>query len=321
MNRTAKRVISLAGARVFFCLSSIFAAGQAESPGLQLIASTSIVADVVRNIAGDTVPVTGLMGPSQDPHGYEPTPRDMAAVERADILFLSGLGLEEGLERVLQNVGTGRIVEVSREIVPEEKDEHEGPQETEGEEDHHHGEQDPHTWMSPINVISWTSVIEQALIEEDPVHKDIYNRNAEAYRKELQALHQDIREIISTIPAEKRVMVTDHNLFGYFAHEYGLEVRGSILPNLSTTSEASAKHLAGLIGLLEGNGIHSLFIGDTAGKDIVTLAEAIKDELGYKVTIVTLLTGSLQEKGQPGDSYLGYMRFNARKIAEGLRGN
>ena len=339
--------LTLVSSIVCIALTGLSASGGKESSGeLKVVTSTSIIYDVVANVAGDKADLTGLMGPSQDPHSYEPTPRDMAKVEEADILFLNGFGLEEGLISVLKNVSTNKVVEVSHTPVGNEAEEHEdldghdeaegddhedhdghedaehedhdGHEEVEHEGEHHHGSVDPHSWMSPLNVVHWVEVIRDSLVEADPENAEYYRENAAVYTEELHQLHKEIRETLSVVPAEKRLLVTDHNSLGYFADEYHLEIAGTILPQTSTSSDTSARHLAELVKIMSARQIKALFIGNTAGADIQKLSGAISTELGYPIEILQLLSGSLQEKGEPGDSYIEYMRYNTRLIADGL---
>ncbi len=325
----------------FFFLSASGKAEVEEKGSLKVVASTSIVADVVRQVAGDVFNVKGLIKPGQDPHGYEPTPRDMAAVEKADILFLNGFGLEEGLIRTLENVSTGLVVEVSEPLEGDEHDheadehhddedehDHEADEHYDNEDEHHHeeedhhhhhGGEDPHTWMSPLNVVEWTEYIAEVLSENDRDNEDLYHRNAEAYIEKLLTVHKEIQELVGTVPEEKRVLITDHDAFGYYADLYGFKVAGTILPNLSTNSETSAKHLSELVELLKAENIQTLFIGATAGSDIRKLTEALGNELGRPVKIQTLLTGALTEEGGDAQTYLDFLRYNTSQIVEGLK--
>ena len=295
--------------------SNLTAAGQQDNSGKpKVVSTTSILTDVIRNITGDRVELTGLIKVGQDPHGYEPTPRDMARVEEADVLFLNGYNLEESLVGVLETVSTNLVVEVSGEI-----DHHDGLDEHDEHDEHNHGGIDPHTWMSPLNVIRWSETIADTLAETDPENGSFYRDNAASYIQKLEVLHHEIQDAIDAIPEENRVLVTDHMAFGYYADEYGLDVAGTILPDTSASSDVSAKHLADLVHILNERHISAVFIGDTAGVDIRNISEAIQNELGRPIEILSLLTGSLKAEGDQGDSYLEYMRFNTKQIVKGLK--
>ncbi|OQY34507.1 MAG: hypothetical protein B6241_04355 [Spirochaetaceae bacterium 4572_59] len=292
------------------------ALGQSErvEGKLRVVSSTSIVGDVVHHIAGDRVALSILMGPSKDPHAFEPTPRDMARVEEADILFLNGFGLEEGLIHVLETVNVNRTVEVSSTISPHEMEE------DLDQEEHHHGAVDPHTWMSPMNVVKWVDVIQTTLSEVDPENSSYYKSNAATYKAELLSLHDEIKKLLSSIPADQRNLVSDHKSLGYYSDEYDLKVIGTILPNTSTSADTSAKHLAYLIEFLKEHKVRAIFLGKTSGDDVRKLSDAVRQELGYDVQVLTLLSGSLQEEGEVGDSYLNYMMYNTIQIKKGLAG-
>ena len=185
---------------VSMALTGLSASGKSEEDSkLKVVASTSIITDVVANIAGDKVQLTGLMGPSRDPHSYEPTPRDMAKVEEADILFINGFDLEEGLISVLKTVSTKEVVEVSSTILSMEHEE-DSHEEDGHDEEHQHGGTDPHSWMSPLNVVHWVEVIRDALMNADPANADYYLNNAAIYTEKLLQLHKEIRESLSPIP-------------------------------------------------------------------------------------------------------------------------
>lgn len=329
---------------LFSAAMTIFGGGKAETGGrLQVVATTSLVTDVVAQIAGDMVDLHGLMSPGKDPHTYEPTPRDMALVEKADLIFSNGFDLEEGLLDTLASVKTGRVVEVSRgiEVIgftesdEDEGEDHEGEDEHEGEEDHHDGDEehhegeedhhdghdhevDPHTWTSPLNVLVWVENISAALEDADPANREYYRAKADSYRAELLRLDEEIRSALSVIPGESRILVSDHKALNYFARDYGFDAAGAIIPSFSTNSETSARRFAALVHLIEERNIKALFIGTTSGDAIRKMGEAVQAELGFPLPVIPLLSGSLMPEGQEGDDYLGYIRYNVRQILTGL---
>ncbi len=282
---------------------------------LKVVATTSIVGDVVSNIGGEAIDLTVLMDVGQDPHSYEPAPKALAAIEDADIVFVNGLDLEEVLMASIENIATGVIVPVSAGIEPLAfaDQEHEG--ETDG---HDHSAGDPHFWVDPNNVIVWVENIAHILAEADPVNRETYQANAESYTAELEALDSYIREQVTLIPEANRKLVTDHGLYSYFADEYGFEIVGTVTPSFSTTAGASAGDVARLVELIQAEEVPALFIGTTASQGLQNLAEAISGEVGEQVKVLPLLTGSLAPEGEPGDTYLGYMRFNIDQMVEGL---
>ena len=287
-----------------------------ETVGLKVVASTSIVYDVVRTIAGKDADVYGLIKPGIDPHGFEPAPRDIARAESADLIFVNGFGLEENLLSTLEKVKPNAVVEVSSLIDPIE-----GGGEVHGEHaaDHHHAI-DPHTWMSPMNVISWVDVIEGALSKADPAHRASYSERASAYRQALIGLHTKIEEEVAKIPVGQRVLLTDHNTLGYFARDYGFKVVGSILSGFSSNTEPSAKDLASLAGIIREHDVQVVFIGETAGDRVLKLSKTLSETVSRPIDVRMLLTGSLTEKGGPGDTYLSFMKYDAGQIVDGLSG-
>ncbi len=318
MKRLMTAVMLFAGAL------AVHAGGQAEDNGpLKVVATTSLVTDVVSQIGRDKIDLYGLMGPGKDPHTYEPAPRDMAVVEEADLIFSNGFDLEEGLVRTLDSVKTGLVVEVSRGIEVlgfEEADDHD--EEAHHAEDDSHDQPDhqvdPHTWTSPLNVLVWVENISAALEEADPENRDFYRENAAFYRAELVRLDDEIRSALSAIPREDRILVSDHKALNYFARDYGFEAAGAIIPSFSTNSETSARQFAALVHLIEERKVKALFIGSTSGDAVKKMGEAVQTELGYPLPVIPLLSGSLMPKGQEGDDYLGYIRYNAGQILKGL---
>jgi ABC-type Zn uptake system ZnuABC Zn-binding protein ZnuA len=156
------------------------------------------------------------------------------------------------------------------------------------------------------------------LVEADPANRETYEANAEAYMGELEAVDAYIREQVETIPEANRKLVTDHKLFGYFADEYGFEVVGALIPSFSTTAGASAGDVADLVELIREENVPAIFTGTTASQGLKGLAEAIADEAGLEIKVLPVLTGSLAPAGEPGDTYIGYMRYNIDQIAAGL---
>lgn len=273
----------------------------------RVVATTSIIGDVVANVGGDAVQLTVLMRPGVDPHTYTPTPKDTAAVHDADIVFINGAGLEAFLEELLQNAGgSAEIVDLSQgiELAPAAGEEH-------GEDDHAHG-YDPHIWMSVPNVLHWVDLIEEALTVEAPDYADVYAANAEAYRAELRALDAWIRERIAEVPAGRRKLVTNHPAFGYFARTYGLEQVGAIYP-VSPAAEPSAQDIALLEEAIREFGVPAVFTETSVNPK---LAEQVARDTG--VRLVPLYTGSLGPAGSEADTYIKMMRYNVNAMVEAL---
>jgi len=294
----------------------VFGSGHGESsPGtdvtgrLNVVASTSIIGDVVANIGGDAINLSVLIGVGQDPHSFEPTPATLASVESAQVIFTNGFGLEQNLIDIINATAKGVIEEVSKGIKPRGAE----------ESDHDHGAFDPHVWFDPTKVLIWVDNIENALVKADPPNQSGYHSRAERYRQSLTELDSYIRSQTSSIPEKDKTLVTDHEVLGYFADEYGFKLIGTILPGVSAAADASTRHMSDLVDLLRKEGVSVIFIGSTAGNGVEKLAETLAGELKNEVKIVTLLTGSLSQQGEPGDSYINYMKYDADRIAGALR--
>ena len=280
------------------------ALGLGTGENLAVVASNSIIGDVVANIGGEDIELEILVGADLDPHSYEPTPMDFVAIEKAHVVFINGFGLEESLLEPINNVARGVVVPVSHGIDPI----------IYGKES-----VDPHVWFDPTEVIIWVSNITQVFSAADPENRESYHANATKYLERLEVLDQTIRGEVASIPVVKRKLVSDHRFFAYFAREYGFELLGQITPSESTTTEPSAKQIALLVEMLRRENISTLFVGETAGRGINRIVQSIADELGQEIRVVELLTGSLTKPGTPGDTYLGYMEHNIENIVSNLR--
>ena len=288
---------------------------------LNVVATTSIIGDVLKAVAGDNVSLSVLIGAGVNPHGYQPNPSDFRRIEEADMVFINGFDLEEQLLDAVKAAATGYVVPVSAAIkLPDsEQEDHEEHPDEEKEDGHDHGGINPHVWFNPLYVASWTAVMEDVLSQADPAHASDYSRNANEYRNALMQLDGEIKLLLAGIVPERRKLVTDHELLSHFSQRYGFETVGTIIPGTSTGTEPSARDIAGLVKLLEQEGIATIFVGETATADLEKLARAISAESGTDIAVVPLLTGALAETGSPGDTYIGFMLENSRRIARALK--
>lgn len=275
---------------------------QTEKGDLTVIATTTIVADVVRQVGGDFVQVDTLLTIGADPHSFDPAPRDMARIASADLIFANGAGLEEFLQPLLENAAaTARVIDLSQGI-----DLLAGTGEGSGS--------DPHVWMDPNSVLIWVENIRAALSQADSPHADQFQANAERFAAELKALDAWIREQVAAIPEANRKLVTDHLVFGYFARRYGLEQIGALVPGYSTLSAPSAKELAAIESAVREQGVKAIFVGESVNPN---LAQRLAEDAGIK--LVTIYTGSLSAADGPAGTYLDYMRYNVSQIAAALK--
>ena len=285
-------------------LSACAPAPAPVSDRIPVVATTSILADVVSRVGGDLVSVTALVPPGANEHAYQPSPRDIAAVSDAALVFEVGLGLEEFMATIITNAGTQvEPVTVSEGITTREF--------TGGGDEHFSA--DPHVWMDPANVIIWTRNIAAALSAYDPAHRDAYDANSAAYITELEALDTWISQQVAKIPPENRRIVTDHMLFGYFAEKYGFTVVGAIIPSYSSGAQPSARELADLEQSIRQFDVKVILVGNTVNP---SLASQIADDTGIR--LVQFYTGSLSEPDGPAATYLDYMRYNVSTIVDAL---
>ncbi len=308
-----KRWLWMAMAVVVLMMLSACAGGPAaRGDKLRVVATTTIVGDVVAQVGGDVIALTVLLPAGADPHTFDPSPQDMAKVADADIIFANGAGLEAFLERLLENAGgDAEVIHVSEGLTFIEPEHHEA--EPVGDEHHHEGV-DPHTWTDPNNVLRWVDNIEAALVRRDPAHAAVYRENAEAYRAQLRDLDAWVREQVATIPPENRKLVTDHETFAYFAQRYGFEQIGAVVPGYSTAAQPSARDLADLEDRIRAYDVKAVFVGSTVNP---ALAQRVAEDTD--TTLVFLYTGSLTAPGGEADSYLRYVRYNVGAIVEGLK--
>jgi ABC-type Zn uptake system ZnuABC Zn-binding protein ZnuA len=333
--------------------------------GLRVLATTSIVADVAQNIAGDQFTIDSLVPLGADTHAFEPAPADVARVAGADILLTVGAGYEAFLGDLLRNVASDsvQVVVVSEglEILGTADDHsHEGdhqdataPMATEeaeadhahagedahlgvlgadlecephddhdhgkraskhGDEAHTHGDCDPHVWLDPASVIVWANNIADAFSAADPANAAVYRANADAYIAQLEALQVEIAEQVARVPEAARILVTNHEFLGYFAHAYGFEVVGTVLPGATTGAEPDPQTLAALVELIRSEGVRAIFAEVSANP---RLAGIVAEEAGIAV-VTTLYTESLSAAGEPASTYIDYMRYNVGQIVDAL---
>ncbi|MCB9451327.1 MAG: zinc ABC transporter substrate-binding protein [Anaerolineaceae bacterium] len=334
-----KRLLMILGLALL--VGGIFPAA-AQSEPLRVVATTTIIADVARQVGGDYVTVDALVPPNSDVHAFQPTPADVVKVAQADVVLVNGAGLEAFLGGLLENVAGVAPVVVSDGVnmLPFGDHEHDEAETTEEEEHlgllgdegvcedvhhadespdadgHDHGSCDPHVWTDPANVMIWAENIAVAFAAADPAHATEYEDNAVAYEAELETLDSDVRDILAGVPQDRRVLVTNHEFMSYFAHTFGFEVVGVVLPGGSTLAEPTPQDLAALIQTIQAENIPAIFIEASSSS---TLADVVAGETGVAV-VTSLYSGSLSDADGPASTYLDYMRYNAQTIADALGG-
>ena len=293
--------------------------GQTARQPLSIVASTSIVGDVVRQVGGELVTVSTLVPIGSDAHSFAPSPQDIARVTTAQVVFVSGVGYEAFLASLLASAGgQAAVVELSQDIPLRELATGEVHTGDAGQPGPAHadelGPHDPHTWTDPANVKYWTAAIVATLSRLDAANAPLYQANATRYNAQLDELAAWIGTQFAQVPAAQRLLVTDHALFGYLADRYGLKQVGTLLPGYSSSAEASAQDLAALQTQIKALGVKAIFVGNVVNAN---LARQIANDTGTK--LVTVLTESLTPAGGDGATYLDYMRHNVTVMVAALR--
>lgn len=288
-------------------LASLFLTGCGSAPKssngrLKALTSTTFLADITRNIAGDRISIDSLLPFGADPHAYQAAPSDVAKIAESDLLILNGLEYEHFIEPLLENAGGETlIIEATAGL---------SPRKDAGSE---HGV-DPHMWLDPNLVVTYVENIRDGLIQIDVEGTQIYKANADAYIVQLKDLDRWIVEQVNTIPVERRLLVTNHEAVGYFAERYGFEVVGAVIPSMSTDAGTSAKGLAALIEQVKAAGAPAIFLGEVENPD---LANQIAEEINVKV-VDNLYLESLTD-GTPAATYIDMMKHNVNQIVEALK--
>lgn len=279
---------------------------------LQIVATTGIIGDVVREIGGTHVQVSSLMGPGVDPHLYRASEGDVAKLSRAKVIFFNGLHLEAKMGDVLESMHSRQPFVIA---VTQDYDESGllAPPEFEGLFD-------PHVWFDVRIWIRACETILATLREADPVHKSYYDARAKAYIESLKALDLEIRELVKRVPYAQRVIVSAHDAFNYFGKAYGFEVRG--LQGISTASEAGTRDVQDLAQFIADRKIRAIFVESSVPvRNIEAVKRAVKAK-GWDVRIGgELFSDALGSTGTLEGTYIGMVRHNVRTIVEALAGN
>ncbi|WP_275401727.1 metal ABC transporter solute-binding protein, Zn/Mn family [Rhodosalinus halophilus] len=291
-------------------MSFLLAVGATAQERLAVVATTGMIADAARNVGGDLVEVEALMGPGVDPHAYRQTRTDIVATARADLVLWNGLYLEAQMEEFLLDLAQDKHVVAVAEAVPENL--------LIGSEDYE-GRFDPHVWMNPNLWARVVVTIRDALIEAHPEGEAAFTANAAAYLEELAELSRYTTEVLSSVPAESRILLTSHDAFNYFGNAYGFEVVG--IQGISTESEAGLARISELVDLLIERDIRAVFVETSVSdRNIRALVEGARAE-GHDVVIGgELYSDAMGEPGTYEGTYIGMIDSNATTIARALGG-
>ncbi len=273
---------------------------------LQVVAIESFLADITRNVAGNRAPVDSLIPIGVDPHVFEPVPQDIVKLSQAQVVVANGAGLETWLQRIISNTtGKAQLIDASAGLAPRAAGSGEGGS----------SNIDPHFWLDPIDVIKYVENIRDGLSQADPQAKAIYEQNATATITQLQALDAWIRQQVATIPPDRRLLVTNHEDFGYFADRYGFRILGSIIPSFSTDSSPSPQQLAQLVDSIKAAHAPAVFLETGVNPQ---LADEIARETGVKV-VTGLLTHSVTAAGGPAPTYIDMIKYDVNAIVAALK--
>lgn len=283
--------------RILLCVLLLMASPVHAAERLSVVASFSILGDFVRNVGGDRVNVTTLVGADSDVHVYTPAPSDAKRVADAKLVIVNGLGLEGWLPRLVQSSGSkATIVTASAGIAPLKLG----------------SAADPHAWQSVPNAQVYVADIANALAAADPDDAELFRTQAKSYLEKLEALDREVREAVAKIPAERRRVISTHNAFGYFAAEYGVQFVAPL--GVSTETEPSARDIAAIIGQIKAARIPAVFLENISDDRLI---RRIAAETGAKVGGTLISDGLTGEKGL-APTYIDMVRHNIKALTSAL---
>lgn len=264
-----------------------------------------MIEDLVRQLVGNDAQVSGIMKVGEDPHTYDVRPNDAVTLSRADLVLANGFHLEATLDRVIQQSARGRVVHLAEaaDIQPLGSETYAGAA-------------DPHCWMDAALFKRYAEAARDALIDADPPRAESYRRRARAYLDQLDDLDNEIRAALASIPQDRRVVVTSHDAFNYYAAAYDLEVHGVI--GISTDAQPNAADLEALRQLIRDRKVRALFIETSVAPTLNQIVRNLADDTAVNLG-GTLFSDSLGPPDSGGDTYLNMMRHNTRAIVEALR--
>jgi len=303
------RALLLPGFAVLaFVAAGCGSGGGAGGSQVEVVATTTQIADWARQVGGAGVKVHQLLQPNTDPHDYEPRPADVVSTAGAAVVFENGDELDHWMGKVVSEAGGNPTVVVLGAHVPVKR-----PGENSGPEASRY---DAHWWHDPRNAISAVEQIRNALVDADAAHANAYRRNAAAYVSRLRTLDRGIDTCMSRVPVTARKLVTDHDAFGYFADRYGIKVVGAVIPSQTTQAQPSARDTARLIALVEREHVKAVFPESSINP---RLAQTIARETGASADY-TLYGDTLGPKGSAGATYLSMEAANADAMISGFSG-
>lgn len=303
-----RRLVSAVGAVAALAAAAALLTGcQASSSGRPVVAvTTNILADAVRQIAGDQVEVLDLMPAGADPHSFQISAQEAARMRSADLIVANGLGLEEGLAQHIRAASDDGVAVVAA---------GDAVQTVEWATEDATGV-DPHFWTEPAQMAAAVTAVSTAIAENvDAIDQDLLAADTAGYLREIAQLDADLDSAFSAIPAERRALVTNHHVFGYLAKRYDFTVIGAVIPSGTTLAAPSASDLDSLADAIRSTGVKTIFVDSSQP---ARLAEVLASEVDLGVAVTPLHTESLSVAGGGAATYLEMMRSNAQSISAGL---
>jgi zinc/manganese transport system substrate-binding protein len=286
-----------------------------------IVVTTNILGDVVRETVGDLGQVEVIMPLGSDPHDFAPSAQQAEAMENADLLVVNGAGFEEGMLDLIEGVEDSgvRVFAFADHVdlldAGEAGDEHEGEAHSEDEHGDEEGGGDPHIWTDPSRMATAVDALGLELAGIDGIDAEALTPQVDAYVAQLTTLDSEIEDSLNVVPEDQRVLVTNHEVFRYFADRFGFELVGAVVPSLTTNAESSASEIEALAALIELEGIPAIFAETTQSTQ---LADAIAESVGSDVLVVELFTESLGEPGSGAETYITMMSTNGGLVADAL---
>ena len=271
-----------------------------------VVATSTIIADLAEEVAGEEIQVKGILQPGADPHVYEPVPADSVALEKANLILYNGYNLEPGLIKLMNSAGTkAQKLAVGEVAKPLQLDKGKGEIVP-----------DPHVWGDSENAIAMTNAIKDALIELSPEDRQKFTQNAAKLTQELKILDAWIEKQIATIPPEKRKLITTHDAFQYYSQAYKIPVVGTLI-GISTEEQPSAQTVQRLVESVKTAGVSAIFAETTINPALI---RTVAQEAGVKLAPKQLYSDSIGAPGSNGDTYIKMMVANTQAIVEALGG-
>lgn len=275
---------------------------------LNVVTTTTMITDLVKNIGGDRIHVEGLMGSGVDPHLYKASEGDVTKLVNANVIFYNGLHLEGKLVEVFEKMKTKSPIALGETL----------DKSTLIGSDYFASNYDPHVWFNIEYFKQFAEKVTKVLSELDPDNVDFFRANAKAYLEQLDELQSEIKAIIETLPKDKRILVTAHDAFNYFGQTYGFEVVG--LQGLSTATEAGVKDVQKLSAYIIEKNIKAIFIESSVPRRTIEALKAAVNSKGHDVTIGgTLYSDALGDAGTAEGTYIGMFKYNVKTIVEALK--